>query len=110
MAKTIRPPISPLSNIDKAMQRFVHVQQDGDHGEPINFAAYLEQVTDNPTSAIRNIFQTFHDLIEEHVVKGPDGIPTTRTRLILTTMTPADCLLKILTTPFSPIAYSPIVW
>lgn len=75
MAKSIKTPIVQDSNIDKAMQRFVHVQQDSDTGGPISFDSYLERAIANPTSAVRNVFQAFHDLIEDYVEKEVDENP-----------------------------------
>ena len=58
--------------IDRAMQHFAHVQTNYRHAEPIPFSQYLEQVTAHPTTAIRNIFQVFHDMIQSFVEKGVD--------------------------------------
>ncbi len=72
MTTTANKPITQTSNIDKAMERFVHIQQDQAHGEALSFNAYLDQVTAQPTTAIRNVFQVFHDLIEAYVTPGAD--------------------------------------
>jgi predicted Ser/Thr protein kinase len=60
------------SNIDKAMQHFDRTQRDRELGEPISFVDYLDQVTKNPGRAIRNVFQVFHDMIEDYVDPGVD--------------------------------------
>ncbi len=72
MTKNTKPPIEQDLNIDKAMQRFMHVQQDASSTGPISFDDYLARAIDNPTSAVRNIFQAFHDLIEDYVEEGVD--------------------------------------
>ncbi|NOY14222.1 MAG: serine protein kinase PrkA [Deltaproteobacteria bacterium] len=53
----------------------MHVQQDGNHGDPISFATYLERAIENPTSVVRNIFQVFHDLIKDYIEEGVDEYP-----------------------------------
>lgn len=72
MTKHVEQSIGLDANIDKAMQRFLHVQQDSGNSGPISFAQYLQRASENPTSAIRNIFQVFHDLIEDYVEEGVD--------------------------------------
>ena len=64
--------MSAPSNIDKAMLHFDRTQRDREQGEAISFADYLEQVTDSPDKAIRNVFQVFHDMIETYVDPGVD--------------------------------------
>ena len=72
MADNVKKSLEPKSNIDTAMERFVHVQRDHNGGGCLNFDDYLQQVTANPTMSIRNIFQVFHDLIEDYVEPGVD--------------------------------------
>ncbi len=72
MADNIKKKLEPQSNIDTAMERFVQIQQDRDGGEAISYADYLQRVTADPTMSIRNIFQVFHDLIEDYVEPGID--------------------------------------
>ncbi len=72
MADDLKKNIEPKSNIDTAMERFVHIQQDHDPGGSLRFEDYLKRVTADPTMAIRNIFQVFHDLIKDYVEPGID--------------------------------------
>ncbi|WP_303721518.1 serine protein kinase PrkA [Malonomonas rubra] len=72
MTKSAKPPIEQSSNIDKAKQRFLQVQQGASNSGSISFDQYLERAIENPTSAIRNIFQVFHDLIEDYIEEGVD--------------------------------------
>jgi hypothetical protein len=60
------------SNIDKAMHHFDRSQHDRDGAEAISFGDYLERVTSNPSMAIRNVFQVFHDMVEAYVASGVD--------------------------------------
>lgn len=64
--------ISQQSNIDKAMEHFVSIHQDHRNSGLVSFDRYLEQVTNQPDMAIRNIFQLFHDMIETYVEEGVD--------------------------------------
>ena len=57
MTETSKPQIEQNANVDKAMQRFVHIQRDGNSSEPLSFDAYLKKAIENPSSVIRNIFQ-----------------------------------------------------
>ncbi len=72
MTETSKPQIEQNANVDKAMQRFVHIQRDGNSSEPLSFDAYLKKAIESPSSVIRNIFQVFHDLIDEYVEEGVD--------------------------------------
>lgn len=64
--------IKEQSNIDKALDHFVHIHQNRRDSDLIPFDTYLKQVTDRPERAIRNIFQVFHDMIEAYVEPGVD--------------------------------------
>ena len=43
--------------------------------QPIPFEAFLDILTQNPAQVIRNIFQTFHDMVRSHVGEGEDEYP-----------------------------------
>lgn len=75
MTKTEKSPMTQAANVDKAMQRFLNGQQSATSSEPISFSKYLELAIDHPTCTVRNIFQVFHDLIEDYVDEGVDEYP-----------------------------------
>jgi predicted Ser/Thr protein kinase len=54
------------------MHHFDRSQHDRDGAEAISFGDYLERVTSNPSMAIRNVFQVFHDMVEAYVASGVD--------------------------------------
>ena len=41
----------------------------------ISFEAFLDDLTSHPSQVIRNIFQTFHDMVRAHVGDGKDEYP-----------------------------------
>lgn len=43
--------------------------------KPIPFAEFLERLAKNPNKIIRSIFQVFHDMVSEYVVKQDDEYP-----------------------------------
>jgi len=57
-----------LTNIDRQLSH-----QDG-HA-PIPFTGYLDQLAAHPEQVLRNVFQIFHALIEEHIKAGRDEYP-----------------------------------
>ncbi len=58
--------------VTRAIHNFANVQRTHYHTETIPFDHYLEMVTADPTKAIRNIFQVFHDMIKSYVKEGID--------------------------------------
>lgn len=46
-----------------------------DQRKPITFNQFLELLARNPKSIIRNVFQVFHDMIENYVEEGIDEYP-----------------------------------
>lgn len=45
------------------------------HREPISFEKFLMKLTENPSGVIRNVFQTFNDMVREYVGEGEDEYP-----------------------------------
>ncbi|BBO84293.1 serine protein kinase PrkA [Desulfosarcina ovata] len=64
-----------MDNIKKAMQQIDIGEHGSNHRKPIPFEAFLQEVLDNPTGTIRNVFQVFHDLFKEYVGEGHDEYP-----------------------------------
>lgn len=72
MTKQVAPTIGEETSIDRAMQRFTIGQKAEAGSVLISFDEFLQRAIDNPTAAVRNIFQVFHDLIQAYVEKGVD--------------------------------------
>jgi predicted Ser/Thr protein kinase len=67
-----------LSLLDKNIQDYQRLQ-------PVSFDAFLNMLTVNPSRILRNIFQSFHDMVKAHVDEyeeplGGDGNETGFTR------------------------------
>ena len=64
-----------MSNIDKALKHLNRKITERGHGHVIPFDEYLKILTAQPTAVVRNIFQTFHDMIQTFVGVGTDEYP-----------------------------------
>ncbi len=72
-----KPPeaVSDLANIDVAMKNFNLIKSGQDQRELIAFEAFLMELTDKPTTVMRNIFQMFYDMVKLYVDEGEDEYP-----------------------------------
>ncbi|MDA3916721.1 MAG: serine protein kinase PrkA [Deltaproteobacteria bacterium] len=52
--------------------------------KPISFEKFLNVLTEQPSRVLRNIFQTFHDMIKSYVNESEDAISTNVDELIFT--------------------------
>ncbi|WP_020674501.1 serine protein kinase PrkA [Geopsychrobacter electrodiphilus] len=59
-----------MNNIKSALSHFSRQQGRQVRSGPLDFAAFLQKVSDDPEKGIRNIFQVFHDMVE-HLVGAP---------------------------------------
>lgn len=62
-------------NIKKAVAKLNKEMNTADQRKPIPFKKFLECLTNNPQTIIRNIFQVFHDMIKSYVGDGFDEYP-----------------------------------
>jgi predicted Ser/Thr protein kinase len=63
------------SNIHKALQQINQANVSMDQQAYLPFAEFLNQVTERPTTVIRNVFQSFHDMVKAYVGQGVDEYP-----------------------------------
>ncbi len=52
--------------------------------KPVHFEEFLTILTANPSQVLRNIFQTFHDMIKSHVTELEDAISGEKDKLAFT--------------------------
>ncbi|MBI2353550.1 MAG: serine protein kinase PrkA [Deltaproteobacteria bacterium] len=64
-----------MSNIDKALKHLNRKITEREHGQAIPFDEFLNILATRPTEVVRNIFQTFHDMIHTYVGEGEDEYP-----------------------------------
>jgi len=60
------------NSVEKAMANFNRRMSEKSRNAPIRFAEYLQVVKQQPETAIRNVFQVFHDFFKEYLGKGED--------------------------------------
>jgi len=64
-----------MSNIDKAIRHLNRKISEREHGQTIPFDAFLKILAARPASVVRNVFQTFHDMIRSYVGVGVEEYP-----------------------------------
>lgn len=64
-----------MDNISKALNHINRTLSGWEQQEPISFEEYLRQVTLDPSRHIRNIFQFFHDMVDNYIPRGWDEYP-----------------------------------
>src|SRR5689334_10011873 len=64
-----------MSNIDKALKHLNRKITEREHGLTIPFDEFLKILTTRPETVVRNIFQTFNDMIHSYVDEGTDEYP-----------------------------------
>jgi predicted Ser/Thr protein kinase len=64
-----------MDDISKALQHINRSVSGWNQREPIPFDEFLKVLTANPTGVIRNVFQTFHDMIMSHIGARADEYP-----------------------------------
>ena len=68
-------PVSDLANIDIAMKNFNLTKAGQDQRELVSFEAFLMELSEKPTTVMRNIFQMFFDMVQLYVGEGEDEYP-----------------------------------
>jgi predicted Ser/Thr protein kinase len=64
-----------MSNVDKAIRHLNRKISEREQSQTIGFDEFLKILTARPTSVVRNVFQTFHDMIHGYVGVGVDEYP-----------------------------------
>ncbi len=64
-----------MSNVDRAIRHLNRKISEHKQGQTIGFDEFLRILTTHPTSVVRNVFQTFHDMIHSYVGGGVDEYP-----------------------------------
>jgi len=64
-----------MSNIDKAIRHLNRKISEREHGQTISFDAFLKILAARPASVVRNVFQTFHDMVRSYVGVGVEEYP-----------------------------------
>ena len=64
-----------METITKAMRYLNRNISNQDKGAPISFDAFLHVLISNPDRVMRNVFQTFHDMIKAYAGEGVDEYP-----------------------------------
>lgn len=64
-----------MSNIENALKLLNRTITEREHGQMVQFDEYLKILSSKPDVVVRNIFQTFHDMIKTYVGQGVDEYP-----------------------------------
>ncbi len=64
-----------MTNVDRAIQHLNRKISEREHSQTLPFDDFLKILTERPDSVVRNIFQTFHDMIRSYVGTGVDEYP-----------------------------------
>ncbi|NLE01178.1 MAG: hypothetical protein GX640_15020, partial [Fibrobacter sp.] len=64
-----------MSTIDNALENLTKNLVNNGNTRPISFDEFLYEVTIRPQVLLRNIFQVFHDMIEQYMGEGFDEYP-----------------------------------
>lgn len=64
-----------MSNVERAIRHLNRKISEREHSQTIGFDEFLRILTMRPTFVVRNVFQTFHDMIRSYVGVGVDEYP-----------------------------------
>jgi predicted Ser/Thr protein kinase len=64
-----------MTNIDKVIQHLNRKITERGHAQSIPFDEFLRILSEQPGAVVRNIFQTFHDMIHTYVGEGVNEYP-----------------------------------
>jgi predicted Ser/Thr protein kinase len=64
-----------MSNVDMAIKHLNRKISKREQSQTISFDDFLKILTLRPDTVVRNVFQTFHDMISSYVVEGRDEYP-----------------------------------
>ncbi len=64
-----------MSNVDRATLHLNRKISEREHNQTVSFDDFLKILALRPASVVRNVFQTFHDMIRTYVGEGRDEYP-----------------------------------
>jgi len=64
-----------MSDISKALHHLNRKINEREHSQIISFEEFLRVLASRPHAVVRNVFQTFHDMIRSYVGEGQDEYP-----------------------------------
>src|SRR5512133_653043 len=64
-----------MSNVDTALQHLNRKISEREHNQTIPFDEYLKILAERPASVVRNVFQTFYDMIYSSIGEGHNEYP-----------------------------------
>lgn len=64
-----------MSNVDRAIKHLNRKISEQEHNHTIPFDEFLTILAMNPAKVVRNVFQSFHDMIRSYVGEGRDEYP-----------------------------------
>ncbi len=64
-----------MSNVDRALKHLNRKISEQEHNQTIPFDGFLKMLCMNPANIVRNVFQSFHDMIMSYVGDGRDEYP-----------------------------------
>ncbi len=64
-----------MTNVDRAIKHLNRKISEREHSQTLSFDDFLKILTIRPDSVVRNVFQTFHDMIRTYVGVGRDEYP-----------------------------------
>lgn len=64
-----------MSNVDRALKHLNRKISEQEHNQTIPFDGFLKMLCINPAKIVRNVFQSFHDMIMSYVGEGRDEYP-----------------------------------
>jgi predicted Ser/Thr protein kinase len=64
-----------MSNFEKAIHRLNRKISEREHNQSISFEEFMGILTSQPATVVRNVFQTFHDMIRTYVTQEQDEYP-----------------------------------
>ena len=73
--KTTGEDISAEESIEKAMLNLNRNMSAKEQRNSISFEEFLKELVADPKTVIRNVFQTFHDMVKAYVGEGTDEYP-----------------------------------
>lgn len=64
-----------MTNMEKALKNLNRKITEREHGQLVTFEEFLTMLSARPAAVMRNVFQTFHDMIRSYVSEGEDEYP-----------------------------------
>jgi len=64
-----------MTNLRKAINNLSKNLAEEDRKPPIPFEEYVKNLAADPNKVLRNVFQVFHDMVNDHVGQGEDEYP-----------------------------------